>query len=204
MSQKNKPSALDSEFDALMKQVGPKFEGFTKEEEAEYKQMLAKQGADRPKNRLLEQQTGTREKHEIFIREMIAHGNRRLAYLAAYPSSSNGAATTSACRLLSIPYIAHSIQKGLLAAKQLALQSLQEQYSGHMADIIEKRKILARIIRGELVAEKEIVKADGEKQRTRTIADPKDCIRAIMLDNRMEEEWKQAVAFPDNGVRYAE
>ncbi len=195
---------LDKEFEALMKYIEPQYIGFTKEQEQEHKQMLATQEAEYEANKAIEEQTTIQQKHQVFISEMIAHGNRRLAYQAAYPSSSNAAARTSACRLLAMPHIAYSIQKGLLQLRQLSIQSLREQYNGRLTGIEEKRAILAQIIRGELVTEKESTNKKGESLIIKMKNDIKERIRAIMLDNKMEEEWNQAIVSPDNGVRYSE
>lgn len=144
------------------------------------------------------------KKHLIFINEMIAHGNRRLAYQAAYPDCSNNAARTCASRLLANPEIAARIQKGQIQARQQAIEELKEQYKGRIADPEEKRTILARIMRGELFTEKETINADGEKTVVKIPVNIKDVLYAIRLDNAMELEWKQALNFGDTGAHYSD
>jgi phage terminase small subunit len=142
--------------------------------------------------------------HTIFINEMIASGNRRLAYQAAYPDTKNSTACTNACRLLSKPEIANAIREGLLEIKRKALEAIREAYEGKIADVEEKRMILAQIMRGELVAEKETTTKKGDTQTTKVKGDPKDRIRAIILDNKMEEEWRRIIDLPYEGMNYVE
>ena len=134
---------------------------------------------------------------------MVLHGNRRLAYQKAYPAAKDKTARTGAWRLLKDPQIANSIRKKRLQAKQQEIEILREQYNKRLADIEEKRAILAQIIRGELVAQREVTK-NGETQIIKYASDPKERIRAIIIDNRMEEEWREAIALPDEGVKHLE
>lgn len=103
--------------------------------------------------------------HTAFINEMIATGNRRRAYQAAYPDASRATARSNACRLLAKPEIAQAVREGLLELKRHALETIRQQYEGRLADVDEKRAVLARIIRGEVITEKEVVK-DGKTQVT--------------------------------------
>lgn len=141
--------------------------------------------------------------HEIFITEMISHGNRRIAYQKAYPETSNKSARTSAARLLALPHIAARIRAGIMNIQLEAVEALKEAYKGKLADIVEKRAVLAQIIRGELVTEKEVTKK-GETEIVRYKSDPKERIRAIILDNKLEEEWTRAIVIPDEGMKYIE
>lgn len=141
--------------------------------------------------------------HEVFIDQMVLHGNRRLAYQKAYPNAKDKTARTGAWRLLKDPKIANSIRKKMLDIKQQEIEVLKEQYNKRLADIEEKREILAQIIRGELVAQREVTK-NGETQIIKYASDPKERIRAIIIDNRMEEEWRKAIALPDEGVKHLE
>jgi phage terminase small subunit len=141
--------------------------------------------------------------HAAFVAEMIATGNRRIAYQKAYPDTSNNSARSAACRLLTRPEVANAIHKGLLAIKHQAIQAVKEHYEGRLSDIEEKRAVLAQIIRGELTGERETSKK-GETQTVKVKADPKDRMRAILIDNKMEEEWNRAIELPDTGVKYIE
>jgi len=145
----------------------------------------------------------TNPQHEIFISEMVSHGNRRIAYQKAYPETSDRSARTSAARLLAQPHIAARIRSSMVQMQVEAVETLKETYKGRLADIIEKRAVLAQIIRGELVTVKEVTKK-GITETIRYKCDPKERIRAIILDNKLEEEWTRALTIPDEGVRHIE
>lgn len=134
--------------------------------------------------------------HAIFVAEMILHGDRKVAYLTAYPESNYMSARSSACRLLTRPEIACAIRRGLLEARQGVLQLIKEKTAARLADIEEKRAVLAQIIRGELTMEKETTK-NGEAQTVKIKSDPKDRMRAIAIDNKLEEEWNRIVELPN-------
>ena len=140
------------------------------------------------------------QRHIIFICEMIAHGCRSSAYQKAYPDSSRNAAYTNGCRLLAMPHISGYIRELTLAIKKKSLETLKEKYEGIMVDIEEKRKVLAKIIRGEYAIQKEV--KDGEPGTVFHKPDMKDVLRAIIVDNKMEEEWIKAVSLPDIGIKF--
>ncbi|WP_276132536.1 hypothetical protein [Polluticoccus soli] len=126
--------------------------------------------------------------HAIFVAEMIATGNRRIAYQKAYPDTSNNSARSAACRLLTRAEVANAIREGLLELKQQAIETIKQKYEGKLSDIEEKRAVLAQIIRGELTTERETTKK-GETQTSKVKAAPNDRMRAILIDNngrRME------------------
>ena len=126
--------------------------------------------------------------HEIFINEMIAHGRRQEAYLAAYPGSNFNSASSSASRLLTNPYIANRIREGRLAARMQAIEAHKQAYQGKLADKAEKRQVLAQIIRGELEVETEMLKY-GRKQKIKQAPKTTERLKAISIDNQMEEFW---------------
>jgi hypothetical protein len=137
-------------------------------------------------------------RHETFIREMIAHGNRQKAYLAAYPSSSHTAAYNNACRLLAIPYIHNRIHDAVRTAEQQALIQFQQEKHITLADTFEKRALLADIILSALppyVSNKpENVSATPFwKQKDFSGKQPNisQILRAIALDTLLEHGWKQ-------------
>lgn len=126
--------------------------------------------------------------HETFINEMIAHGKRHEAYIAAYPGSHINSASSSASRLLAVPEIAGRIREGLLAARTQAIETHKQAYAGKLADKAEKREVLAQIIRGELQVETEVLKY-GCKQKVKQTPKTTERLKAIALDNLMEEYW---------------
>lgn len=141
-------------------------------------------------------------RHETFIQEMIAHGNRREAYLKAYPQSSPAAAYNNACRLLSIPYIRNKIQEAYTATENAALQQLQQDYGAELADVYDKRVLLARIIKTAL-QQNETSVTDTETKTVTTATKRNSLVtasqqptvsqvlRAIVLDTKLEYGWKR-------------
>ncbi|HLO71251.1 MAG TPA: terminase small subunit [Flavipsychrobacter sp.] len=141
-------------------------------------------------------------RHETFIQEMIAHGNRREAYLKAYPQSSPAAAYNNACRLLSVPYIRNKIQEAYTATENLVLQQLQQDYGAELADVYEKRVLLAHIIKTAL-QQNETSVTDTETKTVTTATKRNSLVtasqqptisqvlRAIVLDTKLEYGWKR-------------
>lgn len=141
-------------------------------------------------------------RHETFIQEMIAHGNRREAYLKAYPQSSPAAAYNNACRLLSIPYIRNKIQEAYTATENSVLQQLLQDYGAALADVYEKRVLLAHIIKTALqqnetsvtdTETKTVITATKRNHSVTTLQQPtvSQILRAIVLDTKLEYGWKR-------------
>jgi len=139
-------------------------------------------------------------RHETFIQEMIVHGNRREAYLKAYPQSSPAAAYNNACRLLSIPYIRNKIQEVYTATENSVLKQLQQDYGAELADVYEKRVLLARIIKTALQQNETSVTDTATKTAATkrnsfvtTLKQPtiSQVLRAIVLDTKLEHGWKR-------------
>lgn len=141
-------------------------------------------------------------RHETFIQEMIAHGNRRAAYLKAYPQSSPAAAYNNACRLLSMPYIRNKIQEAYTATENTVLQQLQQDYGAELADVYDKRVLLARIIKTALqqnetdvteVATKTGTSVTKRNNSVTMLQQPtiSQVLRAIVLDTKLEYGWKR-------------
>lgn len=141
-------------------------------------------------------------RHETFIQEMIAHGNRKAAYLKAYPQSSPAAAYNNACRLLANTYVRNKIQDAYTATENTVLQQLQQDYGAELADVYDKRVLLARIIKTALL-QNETAVTEVETNIT-TLATKCNCsvtnseqptisqvLRAIVLDTKLEYGWKR-------------
>jgi len=129
-------------------------------------------------------------KHAVFVNQMIVHGDRTIAYQAAYPNASDDAAYTGACRLLSDPIIAGAIQVGLHQARQHCIQVLKERSAGKMLDLIEKRALLTELANGRIPLVRHTEDSKGQT-RTTTITDPIVRLRAIRLDNELEKQWEE-------------
>lgn len=141
-------------------------------------------------------------RHETFIQEMIAQGNRREAYLKAYPQSSPAAAYNNACRLLSIPYIRNKIQEAYTATENTVLQQLQQDYGAELTDVYEKRVLLARIIKTTLqqnetsvtdIETNTVTTTTKRNHSVTTLQQPtvSQILRAIVLDTKLEHGWKR-------------
>jgi len=126
--------------------------------------------------------------HETFILHMIAHGDRKLAYNAAYPETKNEqAAYNNSCRLLAKPEIKERIEKGILQNQEQNAQLLKEEFGKDLVNMVEKRQQLAAIIRGKV----QIIRQVREQGATRFIWDGPtmlQILKAIKLDNEMEQE----------------
>lgn len=141
-------------------------------------------------------------RHETFIQEMIAHGNRKEAYLKAYPQSSPIAAYNNACRLLSVPYIRNKIQAAFTITEDAVLEQLQQDYGMALADVYWKRVLLARIIKSAMQQNetncsdtaincnrKATIRNHSETlQQQPTVS---QVLRAIVLDTKLEYGWKR-------------
>jgi phage terminase small subunit len=150
-------------------------------------------------------------RHETFIREMIAHGNRAQAYLAAYPDSSARAAYNNACRLLAIPDIRNRIYTAVRETEERVLQQFQQEKQASLAETFEKRILLAQIIHAAFPRKQNAIKMDvsetknGEEETRNNVKETKlfpvetfrnpptvsQVLRAIVLDTKLEYGWKQ-------------
>src|SRR5690348_1724367 len=92
--------------------------------------------------------------HEVFIRGMLAHGDKIKAYTEAYPRVSPATVRQSACRLLSYPHIKQRINTALAEAKENAARELEEMTGARITEQLltayEQRKFLADIIFGRM------------------------------------------------------
>src|ERR1044071_7021010 len=128
--------------------------------------------------------------HERFIREMILHGDRLQAYLAAYPGADEKWALKSACRLLSNPYAHYRIPAAVLTAQHRGEEELKEQLRGVAMSINDKRRLLAQIARGELTTTKNVVRYN--KEYTLQIKPGhREVLAAISYDMKLTNCWKR-------------
>lgn len=129
-------------------------------------------------------------KHAVFVNQMIVHGDRTVAYQAAYPNASADAAYTGACRLLRDPIISGAIQIGLHEARRHCIEVLKERSAGKMLDLIDKRALLTELANGRIPLVRHTEDSKGQS-RTTTITDPIVRLRAIRLDNQLEKQWQE-------------
>lgn len=116
-------------------------------------------------------------KHDIFIREIVRHGDKVRAYKAAYPGVSDAAARTAAVRLLSHPYIKDQLKQEQ-AQIMLGLKEDKAAFINQELKIINtKREMLLKIICGTIKA---------------TVAER---IKAIRLDTELAEQQAKLLGY---------
>lgn len=128
--------------------------------------------------------------HERFISEMILHGDRRKAYLAAYPACNELSAYNSACRLLSKPYVQFRIRDAVLATQHEVEQELKEHLREAAMSINDKRRMLALIARGQLTTTKTVVRYNRE-YTLQLKPQHRDILAAISYDMKLSNCWKR-------------
>ena len=125
-------------------------------------------------------------KHQLFVTEMIAHGNQTRAYQTAYPRSSEESARTHGCRLLKDPAIAQSITDGLQKVKGATIAQAKAEKKLELNQMMQKRDVLMQIIKGEANTQKEISTKRGTT--IRTIVDVNAILRAIKQDGKLQKK----------------
>jgi hypothetical protein len=129
---------------------------------------------------------------QVFINEMIKHGDKISAYKKAYPScKTEGSAKANATRLLTNATICQMIAKGAAKASEiangLAIQAAGESEAIVLLSAIEKRQILSQIARGELkIQEHYFTKAGAIPYDRKPNAN--EIAKAIEIDNKMTGE----------------
>ncbi|MCD6062878.1 MAG: hypothetical protein K0R82_789 [Flavipsychrobacter sp.] len=127
--------------------------------------------------------------HEVFIRGMLAHGDKIKAYTEAYPGVSPSSARKAANRLLTYAHIRQRIEPVLQQARSSAMQQLELVAGKRLADelvsIYEQRLLLAGIIRGEIRLQRAI-RIKGRIEMAEEDLDPFVVLKAIELDCKLE------------------
>lgn len=126
--------------------------------------------------------------HEIFVREMIRHGNKTQAYLAAFPNATGEALRTAATRLLNKPHIRQAINSILQPIREKAAAELENAASQRIKEEIcslqQRREVLAKIILGKMQVKKHIRLKDNIQEVYDDVS-PYAIIRAIDLDSKL-------------------
>lgn len=126
--------------------------------------------------------------HEIFVREMIRHGNKTQAYLAAYPDATGEALRTAATRLLNKPHIRQAINNILQPIREKAAAELEATATHRIKEEIctlqQRREALAKIILGKMQVKKHIRLKDTIQEVYDDVS-PYAIIRAIDLDSKL-------------------
>ncbi len=125
--------------------------------------------------------------YERFINSMILTGDRTGSYQYAYPGTSELSAQSGASRLLANSYIRGKTKQALMQADEEVMEECRKIHKGRIADMTEKRELLAKIMRGELGTEKEVLR-DGEVVVLKT-THMRERLRAIEKDIQLESSW---------------
>lgn len=126
--------------------------------------------------------------HEIFVREMIRHGNKTQAYLAAYPDATGEALRTAATRLLNKPHTWQAINSILQPIREKAAAELEataiHRIKEEICTLQQRREALAKIILGKMQVKKHIRLKDTIQEVYDDVS-PYAIIRAIDLDSKL-------------------
>jgi len=126
--------------------------------------------------------------HEIFVREMIRHGNKTKAYLAAYPTATGEALRTAATRLLNKPHVQQAINNVMQPLREKAVAELEamatQRIKEEICSLQQRREALAKIILGKMQVKKHIRLKDGIQEVYDDVS-PAAIIRAIDLDSKL-------------------
>lgn len=127
---------------------------------------------------------------QIFINEMILHGDKVKAYKKAYPKAkSENSAAVNAIRLLKNDNILNAIKSGSDKAEKAAYQSVIKKVARKkkikLLSQIEKREILSEIARGERKIMENSVTKSGEVVTYYRTPNANEIIKAIDTDNKM-------------------
>ena len=138
-----------------------------------------------------------KKRYQIFIDQMVMHGNESLAYKTAYPKATGAAIRQGCYRLSKNVTVHHSIKQEAKyirsIATERAIEDLKEKIKSAALTAAKKREILANIASGGKIATVVIKDYWDEGQQTfvhkeipvvrrATILER---IKAIEIDNKM-------------------
>lgn len=133
-----------------------------------------------------------KQAHQTFIIEMIKHGDKTLAYQKAYPKCTDSeSARKSAERLLRHhPDIVAEVEEATAHIRQRAYTEAYrlhtEQQKVKLLSMMDRREILARIARCEVKVCRHVKDTNGYRMLFED-PHPRDIIRAVEVDTRMED-----------------
>jgi hypothetical protein len=139
-----------------------------------------------------------KKQYQVFIDEMIKHGDNIRAYKTAYPKSKDEVARVNSYRLLQNATIANAIQEKAdeirTIATQEAIKELKDEIKAEVLTAMQKREILFKIANGQVEVEtkKPVWNSDAKKFQFVTVTEMPDFIarmKAIDLDNKMAGDY---------------
>lgn len=129
-------------------------------------------------------------RHLLFINEMIRHGDKLKAYATAYPDARGEALRKAAERLMKNPAIAQQIDEVRAQIRHeayvAAYAACMEDMKTELLSMQKRRAILAQLATCEMKVGR-YVKYNGDYVMVYEDPRPRDIIRAIELDTKLEE-----------------
>lgn len=141
-----------------------------------------------------------KRQYKIFADEYLLHGDMTLAYQKAYPGSAKNSARVRSYSLIQKDDVRKYIQK--LQDKidrkieQNIVQNATKNETSKLLTLFEKREILAKIARGELIIQTTKQNWNPSKRKFvvesyPTIPDHLTRLRAIDLDSKLAGEYQE-------------
>lgn len=140
-------------------------------------------------------------KHEIFILEMIKHGDQVMAYMAAYPKSNRNAARVSAHKLLQKATIQNRLKQESERIKSQSVVLLRDTERKEILDSISRQALLSEIALGNVESQREILTKDANGQPMRVVVKHRGelnaRIKALDILNKMTGDYRSESEKPD-------
>lgn len=133
------------------------------------------------------------QKYKAFADEYIRTGDQTKAYLKAYPKVKPNSARVKSYTLLqnvTVQAYIKEIQDKINAKvnEKLTTEMAEGKWT-NLLDTLEKRDICAKIARGELVYQKEIIDKKGVKHLISIEPDFNDRLKAAELDSKLKGDF---------------
>lgn len=97
---------------------------------------------------------GPNTRQQIFIRELLLHGNRSRAYLKAYPGAKPSAVRKLAWKLMQKPYIRQALQALDAAMLEKAMGMQSEMMQEKLNLVSGMKDLLGSIVNGKIKTRK--------------------------------------------------
>jgi protein involved in ribonucleotide reduction len=129
------------------------------------------------------------QRHEIFIKEMIEHGNLKLAYMKSHAGTkaADESIRAAASRLYNQPEVYVRINE----ARERLQKETENDLTSCLKQLLDNnkgtRELLAAIISGEAKFEK-VYKSGGKIKRVKLQASSTDVLRALELSYRITKD----------------
>lgn len=135
-----------------------------------------------------------KRQYQVFIDEMIKHGDQVKAYKVAYPKASDEAARVNSYKLLQNATIQSAVKKGADKIRSLAenkaVEELKDEIKANVLSALQKRELLLKIATGAIEIPTKRPAWDSEQRKyvmvpVIDVPDFGERMKAIDLDNKM-------------------